>query len=351
MAVDGNLHVISRIVVDEAHVLLYDASYRGLATSGAEMMLKGSNIPKTLLSGTVFKFHYPKLFEKLGLHTTASNDSLENIFATEASGSNKVKIFNEETFVRSNIKLSLFVVDSTEEQKLMMSSLINKTIQRKEKSLIFFESKKAMESYQQSLSQLEKGHCCVFHGELPAQEKKTIQDRLRTASDGITLLTTTTASSGLDIDGITSVYLTGFLSLPTLAQIIGRAARKPTETADVKFLFLTHECKNVLQVIMNQHYQRRFQCDENSRIDHIFYKNLFNTTHDSEIGPLIDTFMVRFSSEEELIKTMGRLSPLEVQDNLEARVIQNAHDYTDNIPSKRSAPESSESDEPRNFEE
>ncbi|ODV70582.1 C-terminal helicase domain-containing protein CYBJADRAFT_175945 [Cyberlindnera jadinii NRRL Y-1542] len=227
-----------------------------------------------------------------------------------------------------------------------MTSLVNRTIQQKEKSLIFFDSKNAMESYRQSLSQFEKGHCCVFHGELPAQEKKTIQDRLRTASDGITLLTTTAASSGLDIDGITSVYLTGFFSLPTLVQIIGRAARKPTETADVKFLFLAQECRNLLQTRLNQYYFNRFQNDENSKVDHIFYKNLFNTADDSAIAPLIDTFMARFASAEELMENLGSLNLKNVQRNLEARVIQNVHDYVDNIPSKRSAPETSENEEP-----
>lgn len=195
-------HKVRRIIIDEAHEILYAADYRPCMLRIPEIRRSASSIPIVFMTATL---------------PPQDVDKLEAMFRLK-----NLQIFRSST-VRPNIKYS-FLKENNLEKQLKQTVGIARKVKYlgDEKGIAYCQS---VSQCQLLIREFDKQGipCVLYHGKMDNREE-AVQEWIET--EGCWIIATTAFGCGIDFPGIRDVIIFGSCySFVELCQMSGRAGR------------------------------------------------------------------------------------------------------------------------------
>jgi ATP-dependent Lhr-like helicase len=242
------------VIVDELH------SFVGTAR-GAQLqsllhrieLVIGRRVPRIALSATLGDFSAAAQFLR---PTRSGNPSVEIVSSTDDGGEIRLQIrgyIATATGVGVGGRRTTSPEDGTGDNVEMhdagpIADHLFQTL-RKNKNLIFANSRAAVEIYADMLSRRSRDADCrtqflAHHGSLAKDLREHVEERLKDGGSPVTAICTSTLELGIDVGSVHSIAQIGApLTVSSLRQRLGRSGRRPGQPAVLR-LYISEAAKS-----------------------------------------------------------------------------------------------------------
>jgi len=229
--------LLDRLVVDEAHCLVYDASWRPAYHTLAQSLHR-VDVPVTAVTATILDSDWHAMFEALRItpQTAVSIRADPN---------------------RPELQYRVVPQSRRMIQPALLDMLCQMLLHPVGTAIVFFPDKSTLEAvYAEALRTDALRTACLskYHADLPAQElvRTTRNVTADTTSRRQILFATTAWGLGMDAAHVRWVVIYGAVhSIIDLQQMMGRGARQREETCDCVFLYCS-EMQRQLRAVAQQ---------------------------------------------------------------------------------------------------